>query len=338
MFVDYERLVLDDYRRKKNKNALSSGLMRPTQARIKKECERLCRDKLQKKDEKVIRDFCEAWDSTKTHLQNIDNCDVDKFKPLSNFLKGNTESTDFKNIELLAWLIDFPYRPFEHGKNYSSLVKIEAGVEMPEPVEATPVDVPPLTEDPPAVDNEGRNMTTEIPEDVDRVNENRKAKENAGGVACIGDINEADVGVPNNLPRRDPVRQKWRLRKVAGGVLLAIITVASSYWWWDMKQPAAGGCMYWAADHFQPIPCNQKIPNTLVVALDTVRVKNFKKITRPDTITHLAKGYVWYSKIDNKIEFFTAGGEHPIVINHRLKPISDYIINKYIHPGMTLNQ
>lgn len=96
--------------------------------------------------------------------------------------------------------------------------------------------------------------------------------------------------------------------------------------------------MYWAKDHFQPIPCNQPVPNTLVVALDTVRVKNFKKITRPDTITNRAKGNVWYSKIDNEIEFFTTGGEHPVVIGRRLKPISDYIIDKYIHPGMSMNQ
>jgi hypothetical protein len=95
--------------------------------------------------------------------------------------------------------------------------------------------------------------------------------------------------------------------------------------------------MYWAKDHFQPIPCTQKVPNTLVVALDTVKVKNFKRITRPDTITNRAKGSVWYSKIDNEIEFFTADGEHPVVIGRRLKPITDYIIDKYIHPGVTSN-
>jgi hypothetical protein len=117
MFADYERLVMEHYQRKKDNNLLSIQLMHPTPARIKRECVRLCGDKLQRKDEKVIRDFCEAWDNTKTCLQNIDNCDVDKFRPLLKFLKGDTESTDPKNIHLLAWLIDFPHRPFEHGKN-----------------------------------------------------------------------------------------------------------------------------------------------------------------------------------------------------------------------------
>ncbi|WP_315823473.1 hypothetical protein [Paraflavitalea speifideaquila] len=61
--------------------------------------------------------------------------------------------------------------------------------------------------------------------------------------------------------------------------------------------------MYWAGDHYQPVPCNQKVPNTLVVALDTLLIKNFRKITQPDTITNRAIGLVWYSKINNKVEF-----------------------------------
>jgi hypothetical protein len=105
-----------------------------------------------------------------------------------------------------------------------------------------------------------------------------------------------------------------------------------------MQPQGNGGCMYWADDHFQPIPCDQKLPNTLVVALDTTRVKNFKKITCPDTITRLAIGSVWYSKIDNKIEFFTADGKHPVFINRRLKPVTDYIIEKYVHPPITTNK
>ncbi len=70
-----------------------------------------------------------------------------------------------------------------------------------------------------------------------------------------------------------------------------------------MLSTGNGGCMYWAGDHYQPVPCNQKVPNTLVVALDTLLIKNFRKITQPDTITNRAIGLVWYSKINNKVEF-----------------------------------
>ncbi|MBS1662821.1 MAG: hypothetical protein JST68_17380 [Bacteroidetes bacterium] len=120
MFADYEKMVLEDYRSKKSRNMLSSGLIRTTQAKLKKECVRLCKDDIHGKDEKVIRDFCEEWDTEKSCLQNIGKYDVDKFKALSNFMKGNSESTDPKNIQLLAWLIDFPHRPFDYNKDYSS--------------------------------------------------------------------------------------------------------------------------------------------------------------------------------------------------------------------------
>jgi hypothetical protein len=341
MFADYERLVLEDYQRKKNRNKLSSGLIHPTPAKIKKECVRLCKGEIQKKDEKVIREFCEEWDNTKTSLQSIDKCDVDKFRPLLNFLKGETTATDPKNIHLLAWLIDFPFRPFEHGKRYESLTDTEVGVEAPWPLEEATIEASTSPENPSAVNFEKKNVFTE-----DKVGAERS---DAGAERIIKEpVKCGNLSRPNDVVRATqpdivPVKIKGRFRKVAViGALLTVMGI-SGYWWWDTRQqayitPGNGGCMYWATDHFQPIPCNQKISNTLVVALDSARVKNFKKINRPDTITNRAKGSVWYSKIDKKIEFFTADGEHPVFIGRRLKPITDYIIDKYIHPGMSLNQ
>ncbi len=315
MYADYERLVLEYYQWKKGQNALSSQLLHPTPARIKRECVRLCGGKLQSKDEKVIRDFCEVWDNTKTCLQNIVRCDVDKFRPLLKFLKRDTESTDPKNIQLLAWLIDFPYRPFVLGIVYPSITEIQAGVEASESAPTIAIDV--------------KTTDTEDQGDTEQTDASTAAK---------GNIESTENVVKDGQLNIEKGRKKMRFRKVAMvGVLLAV-TGTSGYLWRNLPLPGNGGCMYWAKDHFQPIPCNQKVPNTLVVALDTVRVKSFQKITRPDTITNRAKGSVWYSKINNEIEFFTTGGEHPVVIGRRLKPITDHIIDKYIHPEMTSNQ
>lgn len=329
MFADYERLVLIDYQRKKIQNILSSLLIHPTQARIRKECLRLCKGMLQNKDEKVIRDFFEEWDKTKPCLQIIDKCDVDRFKPLSNFLKGVTETTDHRNIQMLAWLIDFPDRPYVHGKKYELHEPIQEGVNPPEAVKGDNFNAYILNEEPHSVD-------IEIQENADGTNE---IKDNEKSIKYGESLSGTGVTVRGSQLE---VRQKKQFLKVTiVGVLLAV--TGGGYWWWDKMQakdimPENGSCMYWADDHFQPIPCYQKIPNTLVVALDSIRVKNFKKITRPDTLTHQAIGHVWYSKINMKIEFFTADGEHPVVIGRRLKPITDYIIDKYIHPGMTQNQ
>jgi len=50
-----------------------------------------------------------------------------------------------------------------------------------------------------------------------------------------------------------------------------------------------------------------------------------------DTLTKNSLGKVWYSKIDGKVEFFTSAGFHPVHIDRRLKPLTDYMIKKYVY-------
>jgi len=91
-------------------------------------------------------------------------------------------------------------------------------------------------------------------------------------------------------------------------------------------------CMYWTEDHYQPVSCSQKMENVQVIALDSEMVLHFRKITRPDTITDKAIGYVWYVRYRKDYEFYTADGFHPIDPTLRLRPITEYIIRNHIHP------
>lgn len=60
--------------------------------------------------------------------------------------------------------------------------------------------------------------------------------------------------------------------------------------------------------------------------------ENFKKIEVTDTTTFFKNGEVqiWYDKSNNQLEFFTAPGIHP-ENGKTLKPITNYMIGKYIH-------
>lgn len=118
------------------------------------------------------------------------------------------------------------------------------------------------------------------------------------------------------------------------GFLLFFITVSVCLIWIVMPR---GGCMYWTGYRYEAVACDKKIEGALVIAADTDKLQHFKKISHPDTITLKALGHVWYSKMNNEIEFFTADGYHPIQIHYHLKPITRYMIEKYIHPGMPLN-
>ncbi|MCR8560383.1 hypothetical protein KXD93_22205 [Mucilaginibacter sp. BJC16-A38] len=112
MFADYQADVVRDYEEKKRRNALSLNLIHPTRANIRKECLAVFNDRFQKKDENVFRAFFGAQQEPAGYLKALTKSDPEDYKTLDNYLKKITSSTDTKNIELLAWLIDFEQRPY----------------------------------------------------------------------------------------------------------------------------------------------------------------------------------------------------------------------------------
>lgn len=339
-FDNYEKLVLQAYLQKRADDSLPIGLMVPTPASLRDECLRACRNRFLKKDEKAIRDFFVEESNSKTCLEIIEHCDINKFKQIIKYLKrGGGIKTKEKNILLLAWLIDFKERPYEYDREYDvalvDVVKVkdeEQDNDNPDP-ETVIVDGGFTAE-------EKKDVGESLGDGVERGILSGSKGSSVPGKAKQASSVSGSIGPEAFATSADDVKKvkpKLRIRGfVVIGALLLVIG-GGGYWWWGTTPESDGGCMYWADDHYEPIPCNQKVPNKLVIALDTVKVRNFKKITLPDTITNRAKGYVWYSKINNKYEFFTADGEHPIVFNKPLKPITDYIIDKHIKPGMTSN-
>jgi hypothetical protein len=325
MFADYQKLVVEYYHQQKG-DRLSANLTFLTPANLKEECKKVCAQRFTMKDEQVIRDFFGKGGTQKDCLQAIKDCGIDKFRPLIKFLNAETAKTDEKNIFLLAWLLDFPDRPFVLSKHYGSGASVDSKVTVIEPIDDHPVDQ--------AV---GRHDLMPIEEGYIGVENTHKQ--------ISDDSLEKGQGTGTILKEEGAfgrVISRWLYWKAVGIVgWLLVVGVAGYFWWYNTQMlmtTGNGACMYWADDHYEPIPCSQKVPNKLVRALDTGKVRSFKKITQPDTITNRAKGFVWYSKIDKKIEFFTADGDHPEVLGRSLKPITDYIIDKYIHPGMTSNQ
>lgn len=88
--------------------------------------------------------------------------------------------------------------------------------------------------------------------------------------------------------------------------------------------PKAKQCMYWNGKEYIPEDCGQTKNN--LVAIDHKKVANFKRITRPDTITSIKN--IWYSKYQSEVEFFTDNGVNP-ENGSDLKPVTNYILDKY---------
>lgn len=297
MYIDYQSLVLKDYQEKKAGDTLSIRLRFPSSAQLRDECIAVCEERYRTKDEPVLRTFFGKRDNVAGYIEAIRNHDINKFKPLVNYLKGQVSNTDRKNTELLAWLINFEPRPFQLGRKYGTAGTVPGRVEEEKEEEEQEV----VTG---RVDNSGEN-----------------------------------VGVLTMF-QRIPEKRKpgFKNRVIITLAFLIIFIGVGSYWLLNRKAPkivltGKESCMYWAGDHYQPVSCNQKFKDTLVVALDSVMLHQFKKITKPDTITARAKGHVWYVKVDEGIEFYTSDGYHPIYHQKRLRPLTDYIIYKYVRPN-----
>lgn len=322
-FPDYERLVRQTFEQKQANNELPYGSLLLTPASFKDACVMRCTQGISRRDEKFVRAFCGDLDESKSCLSIIQRYDTDKFKPLVNYLNGKSKKTDRKNIELLAWLIDFPNRPWELGKSYPGEPNTDPPLSDTNPVAGEPETVENTTGNPPA--NE--------PDTTDGIPEIRKIP------ALLYGSNEEESVDTKTEEADNQVKKGRSTKRLAATVVLSLALATGGAWLLKgITEPRfSGGCMYWSEDHYKPIACDQKIPNAMIIALDTVKLKNFRKITTPDTITYQAIGKVWYSKIDNKFEFFTSGGEHPVVYGRRLKPVTKYIIDLRIPSGTITN-
>lgn len=87
--------------------------------------------------------------------------------------------------------------------------------------------------------------------------------------------------------------------------------------------------MYWNGEEYVGTSSSYVNPNFEVVAMDKNLFTHFKKITRPDTLTvENAIGRAWYSKYNNKVDFFTMDGKNP-ENGKELKRVSVHMVDFY---------
>lgn len=281
MYPDYQCRVLTAYQKGCSAQILSLHLRTPSPANLREACAETCRQRFDRKDQAILSAFFGPHEDQAGYLKAIERCDIDRFKPLSKFVKGQVRSPHPKHIELLAWLVDVQPRPFQHGVDYTlqqpSAEQINIG-QQPTDVQTT--------------------SSTEV------------------------------VPSPGEEPRITYHPLTGNRRSFLVLALLALALVAGFAWWWAAKP--TGSCMYWAGDHYTLVDCNRKIDGVQVIAADENLLHDFKKITRTDTITPQALGHVWYSKINNDIEYFTADGFHPVHIQYHLKPLTLYMYQHHL--------
>jgi len=222
--------------------------------------------------------------------EEIGKLDIDKFKAVQNFLTGKTNEPTIRVVELVAWLVDFKPRPFETWRN-NELERLNG-------------------------------ETSKENKDVD-------AREEIEATPSTKDIVKVPAASQNPplKPIDEPQRgiKKLNFLQRTGIVATLGLIMGVAYW----KGVPPDGCMYWTGTEYKAVDCDAQIPNTQILALNQHKLDYFKKITLPDTMTFNSLTRVWYSKINNKVEFFTSKGKHPVITEKVLKPVTIHILGKY---------
>ncbi len=309
---DYIKLVIAAYNKKRANKELSPLLAKSTPASIRKECLHVYRERYDKKDEQVLRAFFGPPEPGRQFLQIIEGFPTNKFKPLDNRLKGDTGNTDDINLELLAWLIDFQYRPYVFDMEVILTKDELATIGKSEK-------------------NPGNDQTKYGLQKY-------TLKEEDEGVDTDFKSSKLSLNIEVGNAEDDTKKQKKKRRRIIIIILIVSACLGGSYFIWQQersKQTAFGnattGCMYWKDDHYEAMPCNEERKDRLKLPLDPEKMKSFKRILREDTITEKSIGKVYYIKIDGRIEYYTSGGNHPIDVTRTLRPLSIYMFEKYLN-------
>lgn len=117
--------------------------------------------------------------------------------------------------------------------------------------------------------------------------------------------------------------------KTALIILVALSFAFTCYFTFQKKQ-----CMQWSEDHYEIVDCGLYTDDPEKYESIQPLDKNLlalKKIHVCDTTTFFKNGIaiIWYAKTENGIDFFNTHGRHPENDN-ALKPVTHYIINKYV--------
>lgn len=223
---------------------------------------------------------------------------TDRFRSVQNLINEGPKTPSQSNINLLSILIDFQPRPYNAWRE--KYLKDEDDV--------------PDSDTEPTESAETKSTTGE-----DEIDKDPPITTNGfeAGTTTTG----------NNKDEPAPLKRNWKLKDKKSLTILSsalVITLLMAFYSWPHKQ-----CMYWDGEKYIAIHCDEVDPQLDIIALNSEKQQQFKRITRKDTLTKDHVNKVWYSKIDTEVEFFTCPGLHPVHPHRSLKAATEYIIEKY---------
>ncbi|SUJ19316.1 Uncharacterised protein [Sphingobacterium spiritivorum] len=329
-FANYQKVVISLYEEKKTNGSLPLGPLEMTPAKLRDECIRVCQERPDDNDISTLRLFFGPGENIWSYQNIIEDGDIEKFKPLINYLRGSTRSTNTINIELLAWLIDFAPRPYNKWEIESRSNNRENTTDRVEtPITSKPQELTPPNQN----ESEKISDNNEIEESAEKTNYQSETayteEKNEHVLDAVKTSNE--VNIPKTTFFTPPPKKPWFKRNIKQTALSLMAATTLCGGTYMVAYNGSQGCMYWTGDRYKSVPCQEKVEGATVLALDSAKLLNFRKINVPDTLTISSINNLWYTKITvDSAEFYTGSGFHPLFPEKRLKPVTPYILNKYV--------
>ncbi|WP_442587194.1 hypothetical protein ACSBL2_14225 [Pedobacter sp. AW31-3R] len=335
MFEIYKTEVLAFYRQKKLSGKLSVSMENPNRLKLKQECLRILAIKNTKIDIEIIQVFFDPTRKFEDPTKGIEKFDLDKFRPLVTYLRGDT--TIIRNdaaVKLLAWLIDFDYYPdwqkkknTGNGTDGNGYLPDTFGkgntIALPEP-SAEKLEIP----------DSGNTDCEVVISKPDKGSGNDHSTILNGGTnhKTPEDDDEKDIQTSIRNFFKRIISIKYTILSIVAMLLLVICMLPKPEFLYSSERAAlpTEKCMYWTGSRYQPIACHTISMEGRVIPLDKRKMRDQKKISWSDRLNKSSIGKTWYAKIDDQYEFFTDSGMHPVDTLKRLKPLTAYILSNHV--------
>lgn len=301
-YIDYYTAVRQYYESCVRDGLLASThLTRLTPANLRDECLRIAGKDISPRDRGMFAAFFETTPDTSNFRRAIENIDTGKFKPVISFLKGDTTNPNNTVVELAAWLIDFPDRPFRVGEKNRLTTDHEARREY-------------------GPSGSPLHEASQPEPNVDKA------------AAPLDEASTTDSNRSVKKENRPSIFWKWAF-------LLVLLTAVAGFsylsgrqeWTLGSRFSAEEGCMRWTGDHYEASACQQIYGDTPVIAIDWKRLKYFRRVSSTEGMSKRELKALWYIRRNGDIEYYTGGGNHPEDPTKYLHRMTDYMIRTH-HP------
>jgi len=318
MIESYKKELKEYYEKQKEGDQISS-LLNPTPASL--------RDLfMYRMEESGITSDIDIFErfigfSYEKNAVNKIKSEIDKFRPLVNFLKGKSDLSEIKRLDALAIILNYPNRPFKKFSRFKSEVK-EAVEEKDDAV---------LEES----NNQISNLI-EIFSENDKISDPERTR-----ITDVADkrINIVETAINTqeviNVTEEASIQKQKKIPLKKIGIIGIVVVIIGISLFLNIRNWTAKECMVWKGDKYEAVDCSETINSFTETTLpkDDKLIEEFRKMkvdTKTSFFDKKGKPKIWYIKNPNgTLEFYNKPGLQPET-GKTLKPISRYIIQEYV--------